>query len=396
MGDDKKFLKGVMAGIILVLAINIIINGGLAVFGKFWGPERDTRKKLMEIKSVIDNYYVNEVDYEKLEDGMFEGYVSGLNDRYSYYMNKESFESFIQDTEGTYTGIGIVVELDKNSGRLTIISEYDDAAGQQAGLRVGDQILKIDGKSVGAENFGDAVGMMRGEEGSTVKLSIYRPSANSSFDVDIKRENVDIPTVNSSMLEDNIGYIRILKFDRVTYNQYAAAFNELQKNGMERLIIDLRDNPGGLLDTVVKIADTLVPEGIITYIEDKNGKKTYEYSGKEFMNKPLVVLVNGHSASASEVLAGAIKDYGVGKLLGTTTFGKGVVQNIYKLSDGSGVKVTIAKYYTPKGICIHGTGIKPDYVIESPQTETEDFLPADISFEDDIQLQNAIRVVKEM
>ncbi len=186
------------------------------------------------------------------------------------------------------------------------------------------------------------------------------------------------------MIDEEIGYIKISKFDRVTYEQFTKAYETLEKSNMKKIIVDLRDNPGGLLDTVVKITDIFVPEGYITYIEDKNGKKEYEYSSKDCVKIPLIVLVNGNSASASEVFSGAIKDFGVGKLVGTTTFGKGVVQNIYKLSDGSGIKVTIAKYYTPSGVCIDGKGIKPDYIVEASEDGT------------DLQLEKAIELIKDM
>ncbi len=383
MKIDKKFLTGILVGIIIVLSVNLIVR----TF-----TDDNGQRKLAEIQRVIDENFSGEIDKEKLKDYMYIGYVSGLEDRYSYYMNKETFEDFIKQSEGSYVGIGVSTKIDKKDNKIKIVSIFEGSNASSAGIQIGDKIIKVSGTPVDQSNYTEAVNAIRGGEDTKVKLTILRENENKIFETEVIRKNIDIPTVNGKLLENEIGYIKINEFDRVTYNQYTTAFNNLKEQGMKRLIIDLRNNPGGLLDTVVKITDSLVPKGTITYVEDKHGNKSYEYSDENCINMPLVILVNGNSASASEVLSGAVKDFGVGKLVGEKTFGKGVVQNIFKLSDGSGIKVTIAKYYTPNGICIHGDGIQPDYEVKSNNLNDDFFeLP---NIETDNQLQKALEVVK--
>ena len=383
MKIDKKFLTGILVGIIIVLSVNLIVR----TF-----TDDNGQRKLAEIQRVIDENFSGEIDKEKLKDYMYIGYVSGLEDRYSYYMNKETFEDFIKQSEGSYVGIGVSTKIDKKDNKIKIVSIFEGSNASSAGIQIGDKIIKVSGTPVDQSNYTEAVNAIRGGEDTKVKLTILRENENKIFETEVIRKNIDIPTVNGKLLENEIGYIKINEFDRVTYNQYTTAFNNLKEQGMKRLIIDLRNNPGGLLDTVVKITDSLVPKGTITYVEDKHGNKSYEYSDENCINMPLVILVNGNSASASLVLSGAVKDFGVGKLVGEKTFGKGVVQNIFKLSDGSGIKVTIAKYYTPNGICIHGDGIQPDYEVKSNNLNDDFFeLP---NIETDNQLQKALEVVK--
>ena len=340
MKIDKKFLTGVLVGIIIVLSTNLIVR----TF-----TDDNGQRKLAEIQRVID-------------------------------------ENF------SYVGIGVSTKIDKKDNKIKIVSIFEGSNASSAGIQIGDKIIKVSGTPVDQSNYTEAVSAIRGGEDTKVKLTILRENENKIFETEVIRKNIDIPTVNGKLLENEIGYIKINEFDRVTYNQYTTTFNNLKEQGMKRLIIDLRNNPGGLLDTVVKITDSLVPKGTITYVEDKHGNKSYEYSDENCINMPLVILVNGNSASASEVLSGAVKDFGVGKLVGEKTFGKGVVQNIFKLSDGSGIKVTIAKYYTPNGICIHGEGIQPDYEVKSNNYNDDFFeLP---TIETDNQLQKAVEVVK--
>jgi len=380
---NHKFLNGVFTGIILVIVLNIFINGVFALTGLNFNNNIADKRKIKEIMSVIDTYYVNDVDEKKISEGVYAGIVAGLEDKYSYYMDKESFESFLESNEGNYVGIGVVVTISEDKS-IQVLNVYENTPAYKAGIKTGDKIIKVDGKDVDYNNYEEAIQMIKGKENTQVKITVYRESEAKTIEFDVNRSSVDVPTVAHKMLENSIGYILISKFDGVTYDQFHQAYNDLTEQGMKGLIIDLRENPGGLLNTVVKITDMLVPEGYITYIEDKNGKKTYEYSDKEYFNKPLAIIVNGHSASASEVLSGAVKDTKAGKLVGTQTYGKGVVQNVYKLSDGSGVKVTIAKYYTPSGVCIDGEGITPDYVVELPEDASED-----------LQLNKAIEVIKE-
>lgn len=383
MKIDRKYLTGILIGIVLVLVVNLV--------AKTFFLDDNGMKKLSEIKSIVDKNFTGEIDDERLKDFMYTGYMAGLNDRYSYYMDKDTFDSFLRDSEGTYVGIGLTGLFDTDANKIVVTDTIKNGSAEKIGIKKDDQITAVDGVSINNSNYNEMFQKIRGKEGTTVKLTIFRPSENKTFEVEATRENISVPTVESQFLDNKIGYIKISEFDGVTYDQYMNALNELKNKGMERLIIDLRDNPGGLLKTVVQITDTLVPKGTITYIEDKNGNKSYEYSDDAYLNIPLVIMVNGNSASASEVLSGAVKDFGVGKLVGEKTFGKGVVQNTFRLSDGSGVKVTIAKYYTPKGICIHGKGIQPDYEVKTADEKT-----SPTSIQDDAQLQKGIEIIKSM
>ncbi len=381
MNDNKKsFFMGVIFGMVVLFVINSFITNANLLYKRFILREMTTNQKISQIQDIVDTYYVNEYDKELMEETMYKGMIASLKDPYSYYMSEEELNLFLQDTEGNYVGIGIMVNLTEDE-KILINKVFEGSPAQESGLKVGDKIIKVKDKEVNLENYQSLVSDIKGEEGSKVKLTISREKENKTFDVDVTRRSLDVPTVEYKILEDNIGYISISQFDRVTYDQFKIAFDDLKNsNG---LIIDLRNNPGGLLTTVNKITDMLVPEGTITYIEDKYGNRDYHKSDANAYNKPLTILVNKDSASASEVLSGAVKDFGVGKLVGETTYGKGVVQNMYTLPDNSGVKITMAKYYTPSGVCIQGTGIEPDYKVTNPLDNSRD-----------LQLEKAIEVIK--
>ena len=380
MNNKKSFFTGVISGMIALFVINSFATNITLIYRRFVVKELTQKQKIEEIQSVVDKYYVNEYDENLMEETMYKGMIASLKDPYSYYMTKQELTDFLEDTEGNYVGIGIMVNLTEDE-KILINKVFENSPAEESGLKINDKITKVENKEVSLENYQDVVSDIKGEEGSKVKLTVYRESENKTFDTEVTRKSIDVPTVEHKTLEDNIGYISISQFDRVTSQQFKEAFDSL--NSSNGLIIDLRNNPGGLLTTVNEITDMLVPEGTITYIEDKNGNRDYHSSDANYYNKPLVILVNGNSASASEVLSGAVKDFGVGKLVGETTYGKGVVQNMYKLSDGSGVKVTIAKYYTPSGVCIDGTGIEPDYKVTNPKDNSQD-----------LQLEKAIEVIK--
>ena len=380
MNNKKSFFTGVISGMIALFVINSFATNITLIYRKFVAKELTQKQKIEEIQNVVDKYYVNEYDENLMEETMYKGMIASLKDPYSYYMTKQELTDFLEDTEGNYVGIGIMVNLTEDE-KILINKVFENSPAEESGLKINDKITKVENKEVSLENYQDVVSDIKGEEGSKVKLTVYRESENKTFDTEVTRKSIDVPTVEHKTLEDNIGYISISQFDRVTSQQFKEAFDSL--NSSNGLIIDLRNNPGGLLTTVNEITDMLVPEGTITYIEDKNGNRDYHSSDANYYNKPLVILVNGNSASASEVLSGAVKDFGVGKLVGETTYGKGVVQNMYKLSDGSGVKVTIAKYYTPSGVCIDGTGIEPDYKVTNPKDNSQD-----------LQLEKAIEVIK--
>lgn len=385
MKIKKIFLQGLLIGIVITLSLDTIITSATQIYKRNTLNEISSSQKLTEIKYILDKYFVDEVDNSALEEGIYSGMLAALNDPYSYYMNQKEFKQFLEDTNGNYVGIGIIVSKDEN-GYINIISIFENSPAYESGLLPSDKILKVDGLDVTSESYQEAISKIKGEEGTEVNLTIFRESKNKTFDVTVKRKSIDVPTVSHEMLQDNIGYIKISQFEGVTLEQFKEAFNSILQSNEKGLILDLRDNPGGLLNVVVSITDLLVPKGIITYIEDKNGEKTYQYSDSNSYNKPLVILVNKNSASASEVLSGAVKDFGSGKLVGETTYGKGVVQNIFQLSDESGIKVTIAKYYTPNGICIQGTGIDPDYSVTLDEGVT-------YNSKEDTQLNKAIEVI---
>lgn len=327
----------------------------------------DSVAKLEAIEEVIGEYYYQEedIDTNAMIEGMYAGIVDSLGDPYSVYYTAEEWKQMMQDTEGIYFGIGAYISLDKTTGFGKINGVIENTPAQEAGLRENDIIYEIDGESAQGLDLTEIVSRIKGEEGTTVHLTIYREGESDYLEMDVVRRQIESPTVNYEMLEDHIGYIQITEFDDVTVNQFDEAMQEIEKADAAGLILDLRSNPGGSLSAVVDISRQLLPEGLIVYTEDRAGERVeYSCDGDHEIRIPLVVLVNGNSASASEILAGAIKDYGKGVLVGTTTFGKGIVQRILPLTDGTAIKLTVSAYYTPKGNNIHNIGIEPDIVCE--------------------------------
>lgn len=327
----------------------------------------DSVAKLEAIEEVIGEYYYQEEDIntEAMIEGMYAGIVDSLGDPYSVYYTAEEWKQMMQDTEGIYYGIGAYISLDKTTGFGKINGVIENTPAQDAGLRENDIIYEIDGESAQGLDLTEIVSRIKGEEGTTVHLTIYREGESDYLEMDVVRKQIESPTVNYEMLENHIGYIQITEFDDVTVNQFDEAMKEIQKADAAGLILDLRSNPGGSLSAVVDISRQLLPEGLIVYTEDRAGERVeYSCDGEHEIRIPLVVLVNGNSASASEILAGAIKDYEKGVLVGTTTFGKGIVQRILPLTDGTAIKLTVSAYYTPKGNNIHNIGIEPDIVCE--------------------------------
>ncbi len=390
MNSKKSFFGGFAVGLAVAVAIVLVLNSVFGVFS-FVKNNASSDMKLNNIIKILEKYYVNEFDPKAIKEGMYAGVVNELNDPYSVYMNAKTYKSFEEDTQGTYAGIGVIVSADKKDNKITVVAPFEGSPGAVAGILPNDKILKVNGFYVTGDTLDDAVNMIKGPTGTTVNITIYRESEQKTFDVTVTRADINMPTVSHKMLADDIGYLKIHQFDAVTYDQFMEAYNDLNGKKMKGLIIDLRNNPGGLLDVVTKIADTLVPKGTIVYTEPKFGDPEYYYSDDKHIEIPLVLLVNGNSASASEVLSGAVKDLKVGKLVGTQTFGKGVVQTIFRLGDGSAVKVTISKYYTPSGVCIDGVGITPDYIVDLPaEYKNQLNVPDDV----DVQLKKAIEVVK--
>ena len=387
----NNFLRGVIVGVFSFWIFNMIfVSNDIFAFKAFINPNF----KIAQIFNVLDKYYINKYDKQDAENSMYHGILDSLGDPYTCYIDKKTLADFTQQIEGSYVGIGAVVSVDKKDDCLVIISPYENMPAAKAGILPGDKLLEVNDIKASKSNYEEIINMLRGQTGTAVRTKIFRPSENKTFEINIMREKIDIPTVIHKVFNKNIGYLQIISFDRNTHEQFLDAYKSIEKNNLKGLIIDLRNNPGGLLDVVVKIADELVPKNCIVYTEDKSGEKKYFYSDDNYIKLPLVILINKNSASASEVLAGAVKDLKRGKLVGTKSFGKGLVQNLFNLSDGSAVKVTVAKYYTPAGICINGTGIDPDYKIELA-SENQDQLISSLDLNQDLQLKKAIDLLNK-
>ena len=361
MDRSKTFFAGLAAGI-LAMALAF---AGYGAYGRFvrWGGLVEPSKKVGEILALLDAHSINEYDADELLGHMYAGLLDGVGDPYTYYYDETAFADFKTQSDGRYSGVGMLVETDAADGFVTVSRVYPETPAWRAGILKGDKITAVDGTDAVPFELSEVTGKTKGEPGTQVVLTIYRPSEGITFDAEITREIISVPTVYHRMLEDGIGYIQIVQFDRATLGQFEEAYGELKSGGMRGLILDLRDNPGGLLETVVAIADILLPEGVITYTEDKSGERKYYRSNGTGDEIKAAVLINGGSASASEVLSLAARELGGAMLFGSRTFGKGIVQNVYALSDGSAVKMTVSKYYSQSGVCIQGEGIIPDFIV---------------------------------
>ncbi len=380
-GYVPGFITGILASafIVLVVGLALLVYRGYTEDEQQWlkdeEEERDeqdevldeeTLEKIADIEELIQKYYYEEdIDESLMEEGVYRGMVDALGDPYTVYYTPEELEKLMEQTTGVYYGIGAYVGLDTVTGYPKIVSPIAGAPAEEADLRPDDIIYEVNGESTYGKDLDSVVAMIKGEEGTTVTLTIVRSTETDYMYVEVERRKVETPTIETEMFENDIAYIQIVEFSETTVDQFADALAVARESGMKGMIIDLRANPGGSLSAVVDIARMLLPKGLVTYTEDKYGsRKEYSCDGKHEFDLPLVVLVDGNSASASEVLAGAIKDYGIGTLVGTTTFGKGIVQQIIGLEDGSALKVTVSSYYSPKGNNIHGTGIAPDLECE--------------------------------
>lgn len=349
--------------------------------------------KVLGIREYINKSYLRDVDNEALSEGVIKGMVQALKDPYSVYMTADEFTSFTDQTAGVYGGIGVIVTPGEDN-LITVVSPIEGTPGERAGLKTGDKILRVNGVEFYAENMDEAVKVMKGKPNTSVNITIMRKDKNNNnetLDIEIVREEIRLITVKSDIIEKDIGYLKITSFDEITYEDFKKHLTSLEKANVKGLVLDLRNNPGGLLNICAEIADELLGEGDIVYTQTKDGTREYLRSNKKQNNLPLVMLVNEGSASASEILAGAVKDHNRGELIGTTTFGKGVVQRIRDLTDGSGIKLTVSEYFTPKGTNIHGIGITPDIIIEL----NEEVEGIGLEYlKDDNQLQKAIEVLR--
>ncbi len=325
----------------------------------------DVKEKLDVLQSAIGYYYLDEANEGDLRDGLYKGLLESLGDPYSVYYTEEEYNEMMESSEGVYYGIGAYLQQDAETLEIKVIKPIPGTPAEEAGILPDDILKEVDGQDITQEDINVVVSKIKGVEGTKVLLAVQRAGEEEFVQFEITRRRVEAVTVEHEMLENRIGYIAIMEFDDITRDQFRAAFDDLQEHGMKSLLLDLRDNPGGNLDVVVDIADLLLPEGLVVYTEDKYGnREEFTTDAEHYFDKPLVVLINGNSASASEILAGAVKDYKSGTLLGTVTYGKGIVQQIVPLGDGTGVKLTVSKYYTPSGQNIHGIGIEPDETLE--------------------------------
>ena len=401
---DRRFLSGFLTGgsicSILLVVVFVVVNlfRGLTLTpisddtkGEVNYNQVETKLNLLE--KFIDDYYLENTDSVEFQEGIYKGLLSSLGDPYSTYYTKEEYNELMESTAGEYYGIGAYVSQDQKTGIITIVKPFENGPAAKAGILPNDVLYSVEGEHVTGKDLTEVVNKMKGEQKTTVHLEVLRGDNTAPIGVDVVRDKVEVPTITYKMMDDKIGYIQVTEFDQVTADQFQKALKKLDSQGMKGLVIDLRNNPGGLLETVVDMLDQMVGKGMLVYTKDKNGEgEEFKSEGGQNFNKPLALLINGYSASASEVFAGCIQDYGIGTLVGTTSFGKGIVQNIYRLTDGSAVKLTVSKYYTPKGRNIHGTGIEPDVKVELNK-EAKEQITLDSS--KDNQLQKALEVVKE-
>lgn len=355
------------------------------------GIGTEAEQKLNLIDQTLKDFYFDDIDDSKVLDNIYKAYVNAYGDKYTVYYTADEYAKIQESSNGAYYGIGVVVRKN-DDGTILVVEPYDGAPGKEAGMRKNDVIVTVNGESVADQDLNSVVAKIKGDEGTTVNIGIRRDGSDDITELTVTRRKVEIKTVAYEMLDDSVGLITISEFDKVTAQQFKEAYAQLETMGMKGLVIDIRSNPGGLLNVVVDMLDEILPDGLIVYTEDKYGnRQEYNGSNPDVIDVPLAVLVNGESASASEIFAGAVKDYGAGTIIGTQTFGKGIVQTIRRMSDGSAIKYTMAKYFTPKGQDIHGHGVTPD-IVEELSDEFNNLTEYDAS--KDNQLQKAIEVIK--
>ena len=408
----KNFLTGLLTGLCGAILLITVLGTAFIYMGS--KAQEDTQDSLQKVENaqipeevpydnivekltflemLVDNYYLEDVNQVSFSDGIYKGFISSLKDPYSTYYTVDEYSALVESSSGKYCGIGATVSQDVKTGIITIIKPFKTGPAYEAGILPGDIIYKVEDEEVTGVDLSEVVSRMKGIEGTSVRISMVREGEVDPLEFVITRQEIEVPTIEYQMLKDKIGYITISEFDEITVTQFVAAVDTLEKKGMKGLVIDVRNNPGGLLDSVVKMLDRLLPPSLIVYTEDKYDKRMEENAkDKKKIKVPMAVLINGNSASASEIFAGTIQDYKTGTIVGTTSFGKGIVQKVIPLSDGTAVKLTISKYFTPNGRNIHGTGIVPDVEIDlNEEMKKEISVPLD----KDNQLQEAIRIVKD-
>jgi len=371
--------KIIVGALLLVIVTFFATSAGFLYLINAWSADAAGALRVIKALQIVKSRYVEEVSSDTLMAGAIKGMVKSLNDPHSIYMDAKTFKEFMIETEGSFGGVGIVIGM--KDKLLTVIAPIEGTPGEKAGIKSGDQIIKIDGQDTKDMALDEAVNKIRGQEGSKIVLTLMR--GQEVQDYTLTRSNIQIKTVAGKMLENNIGYIRLSMFNENTGNEFIRKLQELEKQGMKALVLDLRDNPGGLLNESVKVASQFVPKGPVVSVVTRDGQRETHTSNLETTKYPVVILVNGGSASASEIVAGAAQDTGAGTLVGTKTYGKGSVQTVVRLDEGSAIKLTIAKYLTPKDRSINGVGIEPDIVVELPESKDKD-----------VQLDKALEVLK--
>ena len=431
MENKNKFWKGALVGALLTafaglisvgMSLGIFLIGRTAIDGPQQAAESNQAenqdgsldlnritKKITTLQQIIDKYYLFDEDTTKVEDWIYKGMMYGLNDPYTTYYTAEEYQKLSEDTEGEYHGIGVMISQNRSTGIITVIKVFKDPPAAEAGMRPGDVLYKVGDMEVTGMDMDILVkDYIKGKDGSEVALTVFRQDEGEYVDLKMERRNVTVQTVEYQMLEDHVGYIAVSQFDVVTADQFKAAVDDLEKQGMKKLLVDLRNNPGGVLDAVVGMLDYILPDDLmiegdkdlvrtnteatlLVYMADKNGKGGQEYaSDGHSLDIPMAVLVNGESASASEVFTGAMKDYGRATVVGTKTFGKGIVQNLIPLDNGTAIKMTTAHYYTPSGFDLHGKGIEPDVEVELKE-EFKNQITVDVK--EDNQIQAALKAL---
>ena len=391
-GKIKYFSLGLLVATLWFLVLGGIIllisSIGFLHKGKQVGAVTDQNvEKMTYFQELLKTYYYEDVTEEELADGVLYGLMETVGDPYTCYYSAEEMEDLTADIEGIFHGIGAYLEMDYDVGYAKISGIIEGTPASQSDIKVGDYVVKVDGVDTYEMTLTDVVAMIRGDAGTQVVLTLNR--GGEELEVTVTRQNIETPTVEYELLENDIAYITVTEFDDITPAQFSEALTQMETDNAKGLILDLRGNPGGSLAAVVEMCEMILPEGMIVYTEDKYGQRSeYRCKGENELDIPMVVLIDGGSASASEIMAGAIKDYGTGTLVGTTTYGKGVVQKIFTYEDGSAAKITVSKYYTPNGYNIHGVGIEPDVEVE---------FDADLYLDEerDNQLEKAIEVMNE-
>lgn len=421
MNENNRFWKGFISGFLTTMVIAIIIGAGagfiwlggsispkpyspsnhkkyslmpMLVQGDYEKTELDHEKiqyKLQFLQNMIDKYYLFEQNPTETEEMIYTGFVAGLKDPYSSYYGAEEYTAMKESSSGTYYGIGVQVTQSVKTGEITITRVFTGSPALEAGLLPEDRFLKVAGTEVTGMDLTAVVALLKGGEGTEVEVEIYRPSSNDILTFSVQRRQVEVDTVLHELMDGGIGYIQLMEFDEVTYEQFMLAYQDLEAQGMKALVIDLRGNPGGLINSATDILNELLPEGVIVYTKLKSGDgDTYYSDNKKEITIPLSVLVNGSSASASELFASAVKDYGKGTIVGTTTFGKGIMQHLVPLGDDTALKLTVGNFYTKSGYLIHGNGVEPDVEAE---LDEELKTMVEIPKERDNQLQKAVEIL---